>query len=543
MMMRIVRAVLVIFFILAIATRARADTTSDARSAAQRHFTIGLELVAVRAWDAALAEFSRSRELYPTANALSNAAVCLRELGRFDEALDMYDELFTRFSSEVAPADKKLYDEDIARVTRYVGALVVRSDPAGAVVVVDGRERGVTPLARPIRVVVGTRAVRVQRTGYAPYETKVSVASGETRDVDARLVGVSRLGRVRVVERSGRALDVVIDGAVVGASPWEGTLPAGEHRVALRGAGDLGSRTTLVDVDAGVTKEIAIGAVRLPGDLRVEPTPALARVRIDGALVSTGAWGGELPSGDHVVDIDADWHEPERVRVTVSSRAPQVIRPVLTPVARMYMEMWAGPTLAANTTAHGVPNCAAGCGGAFLGLRGGHLVTPRMGIEFSSLLALLQNDSIRSITVTGFQGTSTINAYTETADVFLYGGVLSAHYRFFDDTPLTLRALAGAARGQLTVSAGQSGSYAHGFQTPTAFWAPMVGLDVRFGWRFRGGIVFDFGLSAYALPFPSTRPREGVAGIDPSVSLPATPSFDGGIGFFVPATLGAHFEL
>src|SRR4051794_21810168 len=39
---------------------------------------------------AALADFLRSRDLFPTRAATKNAAVCMRRENRFDEALDMF---------------------------------------------------------------------------------------------------------------------------------------------------------------------------------------------------------------------------------------------------------------------------------------------------------------------------------------------------------------------------------------------------------------------------------------------------------------------
>ena len=55
---------------------------------------------------------------------------------------------------------------------------------------------------------------------------------------------------LRVNEESGRALDLVIDGVMVGTTPWEGSLSVGSHSVALRGAGALGTQPALVPVRA-----------------------------------------------------------------------------------------------------------------------------------------------------------------------------------------------------------------------------------------------------------------------------------------------------
>jgi hypothetical protein len=58
------------------------------------------------------------------------------------------------------------------------GALVVDSRPRGAIVTVDGRRRGVTPLRLP-DVPAGSHRVRLQMTGYRPIAGTVDVRAGE----------------------------------------------------------------------------------------------------------------------------------------------------------------------------------------------------------------------------------------------------------------------------------------------------------------------------------------------------------------------------
>src|SRR5262245_45532987 len=64
-----------------------------ARAEARSRFERGLSLYRDGAYDAALAEFLRSRELFSTRAATQNAGSALKRLGRFDEALDMFDRL------------------------------------------------------------------------------------------------------------------------------------------------------------------------------------------------------------------------------------------------------------------------------------------------------------------------------------------------------------------------------------------------------------------------------------------------------------------
>ena len=67
-----------------------------------------------------------------------------------------------------------------------VGALLVESRPAGARVVVDGREVGTTPTVVS-DVAAGIRSVRIELDGYQPWETSVDVPASDQVRVGASL--------------------------------------------------------------------------------------------------------------------------------------------------------------------------------------------------------------------------------------------------------------------------------------------------------------------------------------------------------------------
>jgi hypothetical protein len=66
---------------------AAAPDPAAAKAEARARFDRGLTLLREEAWGPALAEFLASRKLYPTRNATTNAAICLRKLQRYDESL------------------------------------------------------------------------------------------------------------------------------------------------------------------------------------------------------------------------------------------------------------------------------------------------------------------------------------------------------------------------------------------------------------------------------------------------------------------------
>jgi hypothetical protein len=91
--------------------------------------------------------------------------------------------------TRVAPRDVPAPAAPAASVAAS-GRLVVDSRPSGAMVTVDGRPSGNTPVTLTA-VAPGRHTVRIERPGYRPVTTTVMIKSGERARVAARLEGGS----------------------------------------------------------------------------------------------------------------------------------------------------------------------------------------------------------------------------------------------------------------------------------------------------------------------------------------------------------------
>jgi len=213
------------------AGRARGQVTTAQREEARARFEQGLAHFDRREWSAALAEFLRSRELFPTRAATQDAAVCLREEGRFDEALDLWEALLREFP-DLSPADRATADAQIAELRRSVGLIEVRGAEPGAAIAIDGRARGAHP-AGALRIGAGAHLVRVSKDGFIPFEERVEVAGGQLVFVEARLGTLARPGPVQAPprDRERPRFLLELDGAAA-LGPW-----LGGDVLALCGAG------------------------------------------------------------------------------------------------------------------------------------------------------------------------------------------------------------------------------------------------------------------------------------------------------------------
>ncbi len=297
--------------------------SKETKQEARRHFLRGLALLRQKAWAPALAEFKLSRALYPTRVATNNAAIALTELQRYDEALDMFETLLRDF--KVAEQERGLAQREIAQLRELVGTIDVTGSEPGASIVIGSVDRGEYPPVKPLRVAAGNHVVRVFKEGFEPFETHVDVAGGQTVTVKAELKQLKESGRLRVTERTGKIVGVVVDSVVVGQTPWEGRLGVGSHMVMLRGAGKLGSQPAAAEVKSQQLTQLALLAEALEAQLRINPTPPGASVWIDSVEVGNGVWLGRLKTGPHQVEVKAEGFLSETREVTLQKGE----RPVL----------------------------------------------------------------------------------------------------------------------------------------------------------------------------------------------------------------------
>ncbi len=369
------------------------EAAASAQQQAFAHFDRGLALYDEGAWSAALAEFVEARRLYPLRNAVYQAGLCLEKLQQYDEALDRFEATLREYGDTTPASIKESVQRKVVEMRGLVGEVAIEGAEPGARIAVDGRDRGEHPLHAPLRVAAGSHFLRVSKTGFESFEARVVVAGGKTERVAARQPPLGPSGRARIVEQAGRALDVLVDGSRVGASPWEGPLAPGPHVVSLRGEGYLGTPPVQLVVEVDRTTPLALVAEPLGASLRVEPVPVNAGVAIDGVTVGRGTWAGRLRTGSHRVEIAAPGFLTAREELTLAPGAQRVARvelqrdprsPFAAQAPRFTAEITVGVPLLAAFYGQVGNSCTGDCK-APLGVTG--YVVARGGYELGSRVA------------------------------------------------------------------------------------------------------------------------------------------------------------
>ena len=197
------------------------------------HFDKGLALYDKGAWEAALAEFVEARTLSRLRNAVYQTGLCLEKLGRHGEALEQLDAVLKEFGATMPAQVKEGVERKVAELRALVGEIVVGGAEPGATITVDGRPRG----EHPLRVAAGSHLVRISRSGFEPFEARVTVAAGQTERLAARLTPLAPVARLaplaaatqddRATATTARPLHDEASAGGTTAAPSSGQLVAG----------------------------------------------------------------------------------------------------------------------------------------------------------------------------------------------------------------------------------------------------------------------------------------------------------------------------
>jgi hypothetical protein len=210
--------------------------------------------------------------------------------------------------------------------TGSLGTLVVKSQPTGALVMVDmGKGQQAPWTYQDIRA--GGHLVQAFLSGYQPFATIVDIPDGGIITVDALLHPLSETGIIQARSSPGGA-DVYVDGIYRGSTATTiGNVASGTHFVLLKEVG-YQDWTGLVDVRTNQVTPLDITLSRYTapesGFIHVNSDPAGASVYLDGVFQGTTQAGnpldmtGILP-GEHTLTLSLENYDDYITRIMVTA--------------------------------------------------------------------------------------------------------------------------------------------------------------------------------------------------------------------------------
>jgi tetratricopeptide (TPR) repeat protein len=139
----------------------------------------GKEEEAIAAYEEAIAEYNAAYELFPSAKIYYPIAQAEERLGLEIEALQHYAKLLAE--ADELPDDFRADVElQIDAIKQRLVVLTFAVEPEGALIELDGKELGESPLAEPVTLIPGEFAIRVYKEGYKPHEETIEREPGES---------------------------------------------------------------------------------------------------------------------------------------------------------------------------------------------------------------------------------------------------------------------------------------------------------------------------------------------------------------------------
>lgn len=205
------------------------------------------------------------------------------------------------------------------------GDVTIKSEPAGAQLLVNGEVRGVTPLTT--QIMAGNHPVELRLQGFKPWTTDLQVKANEPLALGPIKLGLPD-GRLAVRSEPAGA-SVSVAGVYRGQTPLELELrPDIQHSIVLTRPG-YEAATRQVSLGAGENRNLSVPMAGVFGEIAVRPQPVDAQVFVDGRLQGAGNRTLRLVATTHEIEIRKTGFVPFKASVTPRPGVPQSIEATL----------------------------------------------------------------------------------------------------------------------------------------------------------------------------------------------------------------------
>jgi hypothetical protein len=237
-------------------------------------------------YTAALTNFQRAEEFRATPQAERYIGGCLDSLGRYREAIDWYDRFLSHVPAHWASQAQHVRQRE-NEIRALPGRVQVQSNPPGASVEVDGKDRGLsTPAA--LDLTPGAHKIRLSQTGRNAAEKSIDVAFASTQSIVVQLDAAPAVAVAAPEPAESPAATPVSNDALDSPPPISTGGPKRLPAYLAAGVAVLGAGTG-----------VAFGVVALSDKKTFDhhPTKDNANRRNTDALVSDVAFGVALAAG------------------------------------------------------------------------------------------------------------------------------------------------------------------------------------------------------------------------------------------------------
>lgn len=190
-------------------------------------------------------------------------------------------------------------------------SVLFQTTPAGATVIMDGKELGVTPFS--IRELpIGKYSATLKLSGYTRRNVEWEISDARPRMIQTVLQ--SNVGTLSVKSLPKAAL-VYLDEQDVGRTPYSGSHEQGRYTLRIQSSGYTAYQQT-VSIRRNKTTEVNVKLNPLPGALSITTEPVNALIRINGKDYGAApVTVKNLPVGKYTVTAARSGYDTETVQL------------------------------------------------------------------------------------------------------------------------------------------------------------------------------------------------------------------------------------
>jgi tetratricopeptide (TPR) repeat protein len=208
------------------------DASPDAKY--QARIAAGRKAYTAGDYEGAIAEFKAAFDLKASTGALFNIAKSYEKMGRYEEAIDYFQQYL---DLDPKASDRADIEESIKRLKQSIRSrfqeLSVASDPPGADIYLDDRNTGLQGQTNfRFKVTPGPHTLYVDLNGFEPVKREFVMPDDKPLALDFKLKKLENVGVIDIVVNHDGAR-IFVDGAIIGLSPYKQKkqLEAGKHQV------------------------------------------------------------------------------------------------------------------------------------------------------------------------------------------------------------------------------------------------------------------------------------------------------------------------
>ncbi len=203
--------------------------------------------------------------------------------------------------------------------------ITFRSAPEGAIVRVDGKNLGTTPIT--VDLLEGAHAYELSVRGRKPHRGRVTVVAREEKTLPTMSLALVD-GNLHL-ESSPAEANVTIDGVYQGQTPLDVDLsPGDEHEMGVSRAG-YESQSRRVRIDSGVSQTLRVDLAVQLGELAIAADPPTAEFFVNGEPRGQASQLIRLPAVAQQIEIRKAGYESFTTNITPRPGFPQSIEVTL----------------------------------------------------------------------------------------------------------------------------------------------------------------------------------------------------------------------